>query len=85
MHDTGHGIGPVESALRAVHKFDALGLLQGDDSKVEGAARIVNRHAVDDDLVVTRVTTTNKQRSQPSSLALSVDHGAGQESQGVSG
>jgi hypothetical protein len=52
LNDAGHGVGAVESALRAADEFQAVGFGQREHAEVGCLARRVYSDAIDDYFVV---------------------------------
>ena len=74
LHHAGHGVGAVERALCAAHEFEAVGFGQRNHSKVESTARIVHRHRINDDLVVTGISSSYKERREAAALSGGINH-----------
>src|SRR5208282_1641249 len=62
LYDAGHGIGAVQSALSASHKFQAIRLRQGQSAEVKRLARYVDRNPIDNHFVVSGFAAANKER-----------------------
>ena len=83
LDDAAHRVGAVERGRRAPHDLDALHVVGGERGEVEGPARLVHAHAVDQDLHVVRLASPQKERGDGAERAAPRQRRARNLAQGV--
>src|SRR5258706_3559590 len=79
LQRTCHRVATVKRALRPANKLDAVELLDWHNSEVEGAAYIIHRDSIHDELVVTGFAASHEQRCQSAAPPFCVQHCAGEK------
>ena len=64
LDDAGHGVRAEQRRVRAAHDLQALEILCGQIAEIEGAARLVQRDPVEQDLVVAALAAADEQRRE---------------------
>ncbi len=62
LDDAAHGVRPVEHARGPPHHLDPLDVVRAEVRQVDGAARLIDRHAVDQHLHVIALAAAHEQR-----------------------
>ena len=82
LNSAGHGVRAEQGACRPAHDFDAVKVFRRQRREVKQAASRVDRHAVNQHLVVIRFAATRKDRCDAATPAALRHHEAGNQAQG---
>ena len=78
-----HRVGAEQGGVGAAHDLDAVQVLGRQVAEIEAAAGLVERHAVEQHLVVVALAAANEERRQRAGRAAPNHHGAGRRHQHV--
>ena len=77
LNDSGNRVGAVQGALRAVHHFDFVDVIERRVGKIEESAGFVERCAIHQEFSEVRVPAVEEERGEPALTSSAGDGGTG--------